>query len=264
MQAHLTALADGEIPPSPTPEPPDLAAFVASLSSAWRAGEVRPTFSVAAKPRYLRSLQSVSRAGMAPACTPANTIDSPPHTPPAQPPLPAAKVPERPQLTYAGAGKGSFRALKAAWPIVCRRLEGCPNINSSQLFEELCVQFPGRFNPTQLKTLTKRVKVWRQDARARGVVIDRIKWSNLSHKPRGLRPDPFKAHWADMLQCLETRPDQTALELLLEFRARYPERYTLRQLSTMQRRLRVWRREAAKRLIFDSKELTQDVSAERW
>ncbi len=54
VQAHLAALADGEIPPSPTAEPPDLAAFVASLSSAWRAGEVRPTFSVAAKPRYLR------------------------------------------------------------------------------------------------------------------------------------------------------------------------------------------------------------------
>jgi hypothetical protein len=67
-----------------------------------------------------------------------------------------------------------------------------------------------------------------------------------------------------MLECLETRPDQTALELLLEFRARYPERYTLRQHSTMQRRLRVWRREAVKRLICDGKEMTQDVSAEKW
>lgn len=40
VQAHLTALADGEVPPSATPEAPHLAAFVASLSSAWRAGEV--------------------------------------------------------------------------------------------------------------------------------------------------------------------------------------------------------------------------------
>ena len=156
MQAHLTALADGEIPPGSTPEPPDLAAFVASLSSAWRAGEVRPTFSIAAKPRYLRSLQSLPRADVAPARTPAHTMDLQSQAPP---PVPVAKVSERPQLIYAGAGKGSFRALKAAWPIVCRRLEGCPNINSSQLFEELCMQFPGRFNPYQLKTLTKRVKV---------------------------------------------------------------------------------------------------------
>lgn len=261
VQAHLAALADGEIPPGPTPEPPDLAAFVASLSSAWRAGEVRPTFSVAAKPRYLRSLQSVPRAHGAPARTPAHTIDRQPQ---AQPTVPVVKAAERPQLIYAGAGKGSFRALKAAWPIVCRRLEECPNINSSQLFEELCVQFPGRFNPYQLKTLTKRVKVWRHDARARGVVIDHIKWRNLNHKPRGRRPDPFKAHWSEMLACLEARPDQTALELLLEFRARYPERYALRQLATMQRRLRVWRREAVKRLICDSKEMTQDVAAEQW
>ena len=261
VQAHLTALADGEIPPTSTPEPPDLAGFVASLSSAWRAGEARPTFSIAAKPRYLRSLQSVPRAAAAPARTPAPTPDLRPQAPP---PVTVVKAPERPQLIYAGAGKGSFRALKAAWPIVCRRLEGCPNINSSQLFEELCLQFPGRFNPYQRKTLTKRVKVWRRDARARGVVIDHIKWRDLNHKPRGIRPDPFRAHWSEILECLEARPDQTALELLLEFRARYPERYTLRQHSTMQRRLRAWRREAVKRLICDSKGLTQNVAAEQW
>lgn len=59
VQAHLAALADGEQLPSPTTEPPDLSAFVASLSSAWRGGEIRPTFSIEAKPRYLRSLQGV-------------------------------------------------------------------------------------------------------------------------------------------------------------------------------------------------------------
>ena len=47
-----------------------------------------------------------------------------------------------------------------------------------------------------------------------------------------------------MLQCLEVRPDQTALELLIEFRARYPEYYSLRQLCTLERRVRAWRREA--------------------
>src|SRR6185312_15590215 len=206
-------------------------------------------------------LQTVPRADALPARMPARTTDLQPQAPP---PTPIVKTPERPQLIYAGAGKGSFRALKAAWPIVCRRLEGCPNINSSQLFEELCAQFPGRFNSYQRKTLTKRVKKWRQDARARGMVIDHIKWRNLNHKPRGIRPDPFKAHWSEMLECLEERPDQTALELLLEFPARYPERYTLRQHSTMQRRLRAWRREAVKRLICDSKGLTENVAAEQW
>jgi hypothetical protein len=141
MQAHLTVLADGEVPPSPTADPPDLGAFVAGLSSAWRAGEVRPTFSVAAKPRYLRSLQSVARKDAS-----AMPVDQP-----ARVPIPVAKPPERPQLIYAGSGNGSFHALTMVWPLVCRRLEGCPDINATQLFEELCAHFPGRLIPSNGK-----------------------------------------------------------------------------------------------------------------
>jgi hypothetical protein len=87
---------------------------------------------------------------------------------------------------------------------------------------------------------------------------------------RGGQGGSGKAFWGKpqaqtiALQCLEARPDQTALEPLLEFRARYAERYTLRQLSTMQRRLQVWRREAVKRLICDGQGLTQNVAAEQW
>lgn len=100
--------------------------------------------------------------------------------------------------------------------------------SSSQLFEELCAHSPGRFNAWQLKTLTKRVKVWRQDACARGVVIDHINPRNINNKPRARRLDPFRTHWAEMLQCLEAQPDKTAKELLIEFRARQPEQYSTR------------------------------------
>ena len=57
------------------------------------------------------------------------------------------------------------------WPIACRRLEEFPTINAMQLFEELCIQFPGRLTRKQYKTLARRVSLWRQAARARGVVI---------------------------------------------------------------------------------------------
>jgi len=40
----------------------------------------------------------------------------------------------------------------------------------------------------------------------------------------------------------DERPDQTALELLVEFQARYPGKYSLRQLYTLQERVRTWRR----------------------
>jgi len=57
VQANLVAIADGDTLAPPITQPPNLAAFLASLSSAWRAGEVRPTFSADAKPRYLRGLK---------------------------------------------------------------------------------------------------------------------------------------------------------------------------------------------------------------
>jgi hypothetical protein len=138
------------------------------------------------------------------------------------------------------------------WPLACRRLEEFPTINSTQLFEEFCAQFPGRFTPRQYRSLNRRIKRWREYARARGVVIAHLQHRRLTDKPRGQRADQFKDHWAEMVRSLEAQPDQTALELLVEFQARYPDRYHLRNLSALQRRVRVWRRHAAERLIFET------------
>jgi hypothetical protein len=244
VQAYLAALADGEAPLPTTSEPPDLAAFVASLSSAWHAGEIRPTFSIEAKPRYLRSLQKISTQTL---------VASPAGAP--KPPIPSpataisAKVPAKPEPVYAEAGRARVQALRMVWPIACRRLEELPNINAMQLFEELCIQFPGRFTPKQYKTLVRRVDLWRQEARARGIAIGPKTYRRLSDKPRGRRPDIFKEHWDEMAECLEEWPDQTALELLVEFQARYPGKYTLRQLYTLQKRVRLWREQAVQRLV---------------
>jgi hypothetical protein len=249
VQAYLAVLADGETPPPMTSEPPNLAAFVASLSSAWHAGEIRPTFSVEAKPRYLRGLQKCSRQ---------STITAPTIAPqPTTQTLPAisVKLQEKSQPVYAEPGKARIQALGTAWPIVCRRLEALPNINAMQLFEELCIQFPGRFTRKQYKTLLRRVNLWRQDARARGVVIGTKTYRRCSDKPRGRRPDIFRDHWAEMGQCLEEQPDQTALELLIEFQARYPGRYSQRQLRTLQKRVRAWRSQAVERLIAENSNL---------
>jgi hypothetical protein len=250
VQAHLAALADGETPPAAQSEPPNLAAFIASLSSAWHAGEIRPTFCIEAKPRSMRGLQKVSTHTVVVRATPAVN----PATPPTTAPVPAEPQ-ERPKPVYAEPGRGRVQALRMAWPIVCRRLEELPNINATQLFEELCIQFPGRFTPKQYKTLRRRVSLWRQAARARGVVIGPRTYRRLSDKPRGRRPDTFIEHWDEMAQWLDAQPDQTALELLVEFQARYPGRYSLRQLRTLQRRVRAWRREAVQRLIGEVSDL---------
>jgi hypothetical protein len=122
--------------------------------------------------------------------------------------------------------------------------------------------FPGRFHPKHVNRLAKRVKQWRQDARARGVVIAPTKYRRFSNKPRGRGPVPQSctAHWPEMLQWLEEHPDQTATELLTEFQARYPGSYRRSHLRTLRRRVQVWRREAIQRLIYKLQEHSQDVS----
>jgi hypothetical protein len=146
VQAYLTALADGEAPPTMTAEPPNLATFVASLSSAWRDGEVRPTFSIDAKPRYLRGLQAIQ------VTVPSQSLEVPtPKTEIVVAKMPA-KLQSKPQPVYAAPGSARIQALRMAWPIVARRLEGMPNISAMQLFDELCIQFPGRFTPRLHKT----------------------------------------------------------------------------------------------------------------
>jgi hypothetical protein len=97
VQAHLVTLANGEKLPIAAPEPPDLSAFVASLSSAWRGGEVRPEFSIEAKSRHLRSLQGVTQRNV----LPTQEKTSVAVTQPAAlivPSAPTEKAPERPQL----------------------------------------------------------------------------------------------------------------------------------------------------------------------
>jgi hypothetical protein len=244
VQAYLTALADGEAPPAMTTEPPNLAAFIASLSSAWRDGEVRPTFSFDTKPRYLRGLQTV----------PVHATQSKPQ----QTVAPRAKVAatgisanlqKKPQLICAAPGHARIQAMRMAWPIVARRLEGMPNISAMQLFDELCVQFPGRFTPRQYSALLRRVNRWREDARARGVAVGIKTYRVFNDKWSGRQRDIFADHWAEMVECLEEQPDQTALELLAEFQGRYPGSYSQRQLHTLQKRVRVWRQQAVQRLV---------------
>ena len=144
-----------------------------------------------------------------------------------------------------------MHAVRFVWPIVCRRLEGLPNLSATQLFEELSIQFPGRFTPAQYKSLLRRVNRWREDARARGVDIGPKTYRRLSDKPRGHRKGLFEDDWPEMTAWLEARPDQTAQELLIEFQARYPGRYADRQVYTLQKYVRKWRKQEIQRLICD-------------
>lgn len=271
MQSYMVVLADGGKRDTPNPPEQSLSAFLASLSSAWREGEVRPTHRLESTPRYLRQIQSVVLRDTSTA-----RQASPPRTPKAVPvperPVVAENRPAAPLLDpeierrcdlkrqeFARRHIRRQHAFTLIWPLVCRRLEGRPNMNATELFDELRVQYPGRWHRGQLATLRVHVRRWREDARERGIEIGSLRYRQ-SPKPRTRRrPDPLEANWAEMLQCLETDPDQTARELLTAFQTRYPHRYNIGHLRTLQRRLKTWRRRAVQRLICDMDGLTEDL-----
>ena len=133
-------------------------------------------------------------------------------------------------------------------------------MNATELFDELRAQYPGRWHRGQLMTFRNRVRLWREDARARGVEIGRLRYRQSSKPRTRRRPDPLEANWAEMLQSLEADPDQTSQELLAAFMIRYPGRYDVGHLRTVQRRMKIWRHDAVQRLIIEMGGLTEDVS----
>ena len=196
------------------------------------------------KPSYLRSLQKVS----------AHAITPEPGTPPVPviPSMPApnpAVAPVKSVPIYAQRGSARIQALRTVSPIVFRRLEALPNISATQLFEELCIQFPGRFTPRQYSALLRRVNRWRKDARERGVSVGTKTYRVFNDKWSGRKRDIFADQWTEMVECLQEHPDQTALELLVEFQVGYPGRHSQRQLHTPQKRVRAWRQQAVQRLL---------------
>lgn len=66
------------------------------------------------------------------------------------------------------------------------------------------------------------------------------------------RKDPFEGVWPQMLSWLQDAPDRTALALLGRLQIEHPGTYPDHLLRTLQRRVKIWRRAAAQRLVFSS------------
>src|ERR1700674_1394566 len=64
------------------------------------------------------------------------------------------------------------------------------------------------------------------------------------------RRDPFETTWPLLRQWFDAEPQRTGRELFERLQAEHPGVYPDVQLRTLQRRLKGWRREAARRLVF--------------
>lgn len=71
-----------------------------------------------------------------------------------------------------------------------------------------------------------------------------------THRYWRTRPDAFQSVWPTLLSWLDERPEVAAKDLFLRLQQEHPGTYPDGQLRTLQRRVKQWRQEMAKRLIF--------------
>lgn len=64
------------------------------------------------------------------------------------------------------------------------------------------------------------------------------------------RPDPFETTWPTVFAWLEESPEQTAKALFQRLQSERPNLFPNHQLRTLQRRVRQWRMQRARRLVF--------------
>ena len=76
-------------------------------------------------------------------------------------------------------------------------------------------------------------------------------------------PDPFEGVWCEILHWLQKEPDATAADLLGRLERRHPDRFSGRQLRTLQRRVRQWRSVMARRLVYASAQWSEEIEANR-
>jgi hypothetical protein len=68
------------------------------------------------------------------------------------------------------------------------------------------------------------------------------------------RPDPFEGAWPQLRAWFDVEPDRTARELLERLVAQREDGPGEAQLRTLQRRLKIWRAEKARELVFGTRE----------
>jgi hypothetical protein len=71
------------------------------------------------------------------------------------------------------------------------------------------------------------------------------------------RKDPFEGVWPRIVVWLETEPEQTAKDLLARLQAECVGPLGNGHLRTLQRRVKQWRRSAARRLLFVEEDTSQ-------
>jgi hypothetical protein len=87
--------------------------------------------------------------------------------------------------------------------------------------------------------------VWRN-----GEVRPTHRKTNSGPRTYRTRVDPFEVVWPQVEEWLGERPDATAKDLFLRLQESMPGAFPSGQLRTLQRRVKQWRTEVARKLVF--------------
>jgi hypothetical protein len=72
---------------------------------------------------------------------------------------------------------------------------------------------------------------------------------NTGPRPWRTRADPFENAWTVVKEWLNEHPDANAKGIFVRLQAHMPDTFTPGQLRTLQRRVRQWRAEVARKLV---------------
>jgi len=82
-------------------------------------------------------------------------------------------------------------------------------------------------------------------------------------RPWRTHPDAFEGVWAQVLYWLGENPDATAKSLFERLMVKYPGKFQIRQLRTLQRRVKEWRYVMARELVFACNNTVDDPDNRR-
>jgi hypothetical protein len=118
---------------------------------------------------------------------------------------------------------------------------------------------PGAGSPDQPEYLAAFATAWHSDYRApkeRRKTMTKHWWRS--------RADPFAESWPLVEEWLAKEPNVTAKELMARLRMQLPDLYpTGAQLWTLQRRVKAWRAEWARQLVFAARAMNKVSTASK-
>jgi len=113
---------------------------------------------------------------------------------------------------------------------------------------QAALKTPRKCIGTDLEQFLKQLSVLWKDGEVSPV--HRVQAKTKTPRTYRTRLDPFESSWVIILGWLATEPELGAREILIRLEKELPEQYSTRHLRTLQRRIKDWRHQQARALVY--------------